>query len=267
MNLEPVFLLSFGRTGSTWLQRILNLHPRLTIWGEHYGFLEGIAEAYGTFRRFHESMGMAVGSRETTQDIIGPLRDPHAPVAWWVPWTPTELAQHFRDFIGRLFAHGLDERIRWGFKEIRYEELPLPSVLADLFPQARFLLLDRDETSCLQSMVLAWKDATPTQLLDAELRAFLGVQRARILRHRATFAGLRASIPDRVLDLTYEDLRDRFEATVAEIFAFLDEPLDAIPRETLDRAQRERTNATHADPTLRARIERLLREHDADDPS
>jgi len=35
-----------GRSGSTLLQRLLNVHAGLTIWGEHGGFLKGITEAY-----------------------------------------------------------------------------------------------------------------------------------------------------------------------------------------------------------------------------
>ena len=41
---DPVFVCGPHRSRSTYLQRLLNIHPGLVVWGEHGGLINRLAE-------------------------------------------------------------------------------------------------------------------------------------------------------------------------------------------------------------------------------
>lgn len=48
---STIFLLGSGRCGSTLLQRALNAHPDVVMYGEHEGFLGPLSNAYDKLTR------------------------------------------------------------------------------------------------------------------------------------------------------------------------------------------------------------------------
>ena len=48
----PIFLFTLHRSGGTLLQRIVNAHPNVVIWGEHGGFINQLADADATLAEF-----------------------------------------------------------------------------------------------------------------------------------------------------------------------------------------------------------------------
>lgn len=144
-----------GRSGSTLLQRLLNVHPDLTIWGEHGGFLKGLAESYRLASIEPSHREQLEGGFEHRHTVIGKL-DEHDKFRPWVsPFHPDSIGERIHDFIIDTFTAGLTPEIRWGFKEIRYSAAELRRLM-ELFPQAHLVVLARDVSGYAKSRFFAF---------------------------------------------------------------------------------------------------------------
>ena len=139
---RPVFLASMGRSGSTLLQRLLNVHPEITIWGEHGGFLSGILSSYSTANHEATVKNLAEGF-EHRHTVIGELSEKDAFKPWVSPFKSEDLSAVVQSLLIEMFTKGLSPSIRWGFKEIRYTDAELSELMA-IFPEARLVILARD---------------------------------------------------------------------------------------------------------------------------
>ncbi len=159
MRIEgPVFLISTGRSGSTLVQRLLNCHPDLVMWGEHHGFLAGLGH---TFNRMFIEGGENPFPRAATGNpgpaqLLPTLHDPTAELEWANPYTAEEFAGQLRDFISGYFGGKLPPGVRWGFKEIRYHQHGQYEMLRLLYPAGRFIFLRRNPLKVARSKLLAW---------------------------------------------------------------------------------------------------------------
>ena len=151
---RPIFIASMGRSGSTLLQRVLNVHPGITIWGEHGGFLSGVLRSYVSASQPETANNLEIGF-ESRGDVIGELGDKKAFKPWVSPFTTTDLEDEMREMVRGLFTRGLDPSIRWGFKEIRYSREEL-STLMKMFPTASLIILARDFRGFAQSRFFAF---------------------------------------------------------------------------------------------------------------
>lgn len=140
-----ITIVTFGRSGSTALQAVLNAHPDVVIRGENYNALTGIWQ-YWT-------------SVTDASDRHHAGRPNH-------PWFGTakldaqtallDLRRHVLDTILRP-----KPTTRWsGFKEVRYEKAYFPTTttllsyllfLQELLPGLRYLVNTRDPDSAAQS--------------------------------------------------------------------------------------------------------------------
>ncbi|MGD8313507.1 MAG: sulfotransferase [Syntrophobacterales bacterium] len=156
----PIFLLGTGRCGSTLLQKILNSVENIMIYGEHGGFLKDVAKAY--FLNLEDKM---IEKYIMSQNVAG--KDPHSvfetlknPQLWsaWTNWYNQETVKNnFRDFIESFFNPGsLKQKVHWGFKEIRYGlNDRVPEMLADLYPNGRFVFIVRHPVDVIASKISA----------------------------------------------------------------------------------------------------------------
>ena len=156
----PIFLLGTGRCGSTLLQKILNSVDNVAIYGEHGGFLKQIAAAY--FLNFEDEM---IEKYIMSQNAAG--RDPLSvfeilknPQLWsaWTNWYNRHTVKdNFRDFIESFFNPvSLKQKVHWGFKEIRYGlDDRVPEMLADLYPDGRFVFIVRHPVDVIASKISA----------------------------------------------------------------------------------------------------------------
>ena len=156
----PIFLLGTGRCGSTLLQKILNSVENAMIYGEHGGFLKQIAAAY--FLNLEDKM---IEKYIMSQNVAG--KDPHSvfetlknPQLWsaWTNWYNQETVKNnFRDFIESFFnPRSLEQEVHWGFKEIRYGlDDRVPEMLADLYPDGRFVFIVRHPVDVIASKISA----------------------------------------------------------------------------------------------------------------
>lgn len=186
-----ITIVTFGRSGSTALQAVLNAHPDVIVRGENYNALTGIwqywsavtdaADRHHAGRPNHPWFGTA------KLDARAALED---------------LRQHVCDTILRP-----KPTTRWsGFKEVRYEKAYFPTTamlisyllfLQELFPGLRYLVNTRDPQSAALS---GWWKHHP------DARTIL-TQTNQQLREVNESLG-RLCGPDRVQLLDYEEWRN-----------------------------------------------------------
>jgi len=205
---SPVFALSTGRSGSTLVQRILNCHPDLVMWGEHFGFLNGFANVYDKmtgpdFKQYPATPGENRGPSL----LLPTLSDPAAPLEWVNPWSLEEFKDQLRDFIEGYFARRLNPGIRWGFKEILYNTRPVMRLLHDLYPAARFIFIRRDPIEVTRSKVFAfvkesrWSDFA-LSAREAKIRQML----EEVQGHYRVYADFTNRHPENSMYVDYEVL-------------------------------------------------------------
>ena len=156
----PIFLLGTGRCGSTLLQKILNSVENTMIYGEHGGFLKQVAAAY--FLNFEDKMieKYIMSQNVAEKDPISVFETLKNPQLWsaWTNWYNQETVKNnFRDFIESFFNPGsLEQKVHWGFKEIRYGlDDRVPEMLADLYPDGRFIFIVRHPADVTASKISA----------------------------------------------------------------------------------------------------------------
>jgi len=159
-DLRYVFIVTYGRSGSTLLQGILNSVPGYLIRGENDGALELLQEPMIRLDKRAESFG---GTKPTS--------------SWYGlnGYSHAEAAEGIRRYLlDVLIKPGTDTRVT-GFKEIRWWKRDLLRTLEltrEIFPGARFVVNTRDAESVIKSKWWAKKDpeAALAQVADYEAR-------------------------------------------------------------------------------------------------
>lgn len=163
MTAKPLFNLSSGRTGSTLLQKFLNVSGDIVMWGEHAGFLRPVAQAYYHAvgdQNLQRNFTVASGDPATTIALaLTETQKVHGPRQFmsWANWfTEDQFRQCFRDFALSLFCpDGLASKY-WGFKEIRYgHDDKVLGFLGEVFPDATFIFLVRHPVDNIVSQLRA----------------------------------------------------------------------------------------------------------------
>lgn len=210
---EPIFLLASGqRCGSTLLQRLLNSHPRVLIWGEQGGYIRRFQKEFGALRRWSHTHAkqrdvyLSEGYDRFVSNMLPSVPELNDAAT-------IHLAAIFADPARRL---GKDI---WGFKEVRYD-LETATFLQECFPKARFIHMTRHVADCYLSMRRweltpgAWTREWTLMGLDAWVRV------------NKSFAGETNRLP-RLLKVRYEDMVSDTTAFLGKIADFLRlEPTD-----------------------------------------
>lgn len=202
-NQFPIFILGTARSGTTLLQRILNSLDAVYLWGEHGGFLSWVADAYFLSLEYADKpMDRLSGPEVETilsrsVDAIALarkfLKDPRRWQAWTNWYHVDAIKYNFRDFIESFFNPiAADETVCWGFKEVRYGVADrVIELLADLYPEARFLFIVRNPFDVALSQKAAFNAEDVIRVVKAwtvQNSNFLNYQeknpkRARVIRY------------------------------------------------------------------------------------
>jgi hypothetical protein len=223
MHDAPVFLISTGRTGSTLLQRLLNCHPDLVVWGEHYGLFGALADPYAHMgsvgRKFYP---YSARDNDSPSLLLPTLRDPAAAIEWATPWSLEEIRPQIANFMQGFFASRLAPGQRWGFKEVRYNRMEVLTLLREVFPAGRFIFLRRNELEVTRSKVLAWKSGQPWDelRLGERLEITNGIL-ADVRRHYSLYAEFMELHPGVGIAVDYEQLLADADAALSRILAHL----------------------------------------------
>ncbi|MFN8195918.1 MAG: sulfotransferase [Nocardioidaceae bacterium] len=207
-QLGYVFVVTYGRSGSTLVQGILNSIPGYLIRGENRQILRhvwaydatGVAERR-VQRRKQRLRGAEEGTSDTTSPLFGMDNYAHRAALRFA----RKLA------VATILRPEPDTRVT-GFKEILWGEPDTPEFVAwlrEVFPEARFVVNTRDLSSVSRS---AWWGDDPAALMELRERE------AMLLRLR-----------DELGDAAYHIVYDEFIAdptVLRGLFAWLGEPFD-----------------------------------------
>lgn len=197
-----VFIVTYGRTGSTVLQKLLNTMPGVYVAGENHGMMRGMFDAWRNAVVLHDRYGH--GHQAVDDPWYGALAaDPDA------------FAAGLREvFLATILKPPRGSRII-GFKEIRYLAPDLGEQLefmAQHFAPAAFVFNRRAVADVSKSGW--WKDADHDKLT------------AEVARFDAITAAFAAAHPDVCVQLDYDKWRSDPEA-LRPVHDLLGAPFDA----------------------------------------
>jgi hypothetical protein len=221
-NAGPIFILASGqRCGSTLLQRLLNSHRCILIWGEQKGALQGLTDDH---ERLLNWSRITQGQRDRfDRDGYDNWTANMAP-----PMDAVQAAA--RAYVETLFGASTQRlgKRRWGFKEVRYG-VDVARLLVSLFPDARVVHLTRDIVDCFISLKhwenepqMGWGREQTLEALDSWQRV------------NTSFLGLNFS-PSWYLRVRYEDLLADRDRVLGELCRFLDVDAAALDLAVFDR--------------------------------
>jgi hypothetical protein len=196
-----VFVVSYGRSGSTLLMGLLNSIPGYRIRGENYNTLYRLYQADAAISQAYEKFSGADNLAPQSSWYGTPLIRP-----------AVYRAELIDNFVSNILRPESGDRVL-GFKEIRYMQAHMTdlaeylSFLRGAFPKSKIIFNHRDPAAVARS---AWwaKVENAEQRIKAADDRFL------------TFAA-----DDRHHHFNYDDIDDSLD-NVRELFRFLGEPFD-----------------------------------------
>ena len=142
---DPIFILASGqRCGSTLIQRLLNSHDDIMIWGEQHGALNHFFRLHKVLLEWesdykaHRETFFEQGYDNFTPNMIP---------------SDKEIIAAARDYVYSLFAkptNSIGKNV-WGFKEVRYDS-EVAAFLLRLFPDSKIIWLTRNILDCILSL-------------------------------------------------------------------------------------------------------------------
>ncbi|RVA73187.1 hypothetical protein EN914_28325, partial [Mesorhizobium sp. M7A.F.Ca.CA.001.08.2.1] len=160
MNFDFLFIVTYGRSGSTLLQGILNTIPSVLIRGENAGALHGLIKSW-------EAVKIA-------QDLFSAESDKST--SPWFGAADMDLDSYGQDltasFIRNILKTPPDTRVT-GFKEIRYhfaaDELAFElKFMRRFFRRSAFLINTRDLEATIASSKRAGHDISEEDLIAVD---------------------------------------------------------------------------------------------------
>ena len=135
---DSILIVTYGRSGSTLLQGVLNTLPGVVVRGENHDFCWGLYTAWKSL--------VATKSKHS-----GPrTRSPQSAFFGGIDINPDRFLKQAQNLLkDQICPAGTSEAVRWGFKEIRYldhlDELPeFLDFLALLLPNPAIIFNTRD---------------------------------------------------------------------------------------------------------------------------
>lgn len=196
-----LFIVTYGRSGSTLLQGLLNTIDGYVIRGENGGAVRDLWRYQTTLAYWRAQRKKPIPLPKTN--------------AWWGidGFDERQCAKMMRQIVDETILHPPAGTRVAGFKEVRYLEPDTPDFvawMADTFPGARFVVNFRNLDDVVQS---AWWRNKP----DA---------RGQLEAAEQMLAGLHDSLgPERSHIVRYEEYADQPDG-LAPLFAWLGESFD-----------------------------------------
>jgi hypothetical protein len=201
-EVDYLFIMTYGRSGSTLVQGILNSIPGYLIRGENRDSMDHLF-------RFHQTCVKEV-ARVTRADG-SKLRVTH-PFYGMDDFPPSVSLDHIRRLAtATVLRPERDTRVT-GFKEIRWYKKDLPEYVAflrEVFPGARFLVNTRDHEAVLASKF--WRSKP---------------RDGRLERNEESILAVAADLGDAAFQVHFDDYVKDPDSLVG-LFNWLGEPYDA----------------------------------------
>lgn len=206
-----VFIVTYGRSGSTLLQALLNALPGYYIRGENNNILMSIFHTWKSFQHAYSLSSMI---------------DQGHPIPPDNPWygienTRAELLAHemVKSFINHVLCPPPDAQVL-GFREIRYYEAgdnfeEYLNFIHMHFPNCRFIFNTRNHADVIKS---GWWQKSYAKDPDAVMD--------KLTRSDTYFESYQAKYPDRSLLVRYDNYTTD-QTLFYDLFEFLGETYDA----------------------------------------
>lgn len=195
--MDPIFLISLPRAGSTLLQRILMGHPAIASKSEPWIMLPFIymLKEDGMVTEYNHRWAQ-IGVQDFVRDL---------------PRGVEQYNGYLREFVTNLYqANCQPGQIYFLDKTPRYY-LIIPE-LAQIFPQAKFIFLSRNPIQIISSIISTFSHNSLRNLHFYHIDFFKGFDRIA--------EGIEM-LRDRSIHIRYEDLVAQTPATLDKIFGFL----------------------------------------------
>jgi len=141
MDDKIILLCCSGRSGSTTLQRMLNIIPNSNICGENYGAINSLLLFY---KKIKQTTYIQVPGNKKPVSYDELIKNNYKP-AWYNSYDFEEIKISVRNTIIKMFKKSGETNV-WGFKEIRYEQgnINLIKEFKELFPQTKVIIQVRE---------------------------------------------------------------------------------------------------------------------------
>ncbi len=166
MNFDSILIITYGRSGSTLLQGIMNSHDEVLVRGENFNFCQGLYQSHNALTK-------------TKKHKLGTV--PTNPFFGSVYFDEAYFLSMARKMVKNLlFGDQIgNEKIKcYGFKEIRYEKNPLMlegylEFLKLVFPNPAFVINTRNKEDVLKSREKnEWRGKRSMESLEKTEKAF-----------------------------------------------------------------------------------------------
>ena len=220
-SVDPVVIVSLGRSGSTLLMRVLNAVKGVYIFGEHGGAFRHLRCVYQDISHNQDQQianGAVILSKEGLEDRF---------IAWASPFNADEVLEYLRGLSSLYTSKLPPDMLIWGFKEIIYNVDDL-LFFTRLWPKSKFIFLRRNIEDSLRSAYVSFYGRTR----DVSYAA-----RDHLTRYEAqerSLQRLAEQNPEQVLKLDYEEMCTAPDMSYARVFSFLDLTTE-IPWESIKR--------------------------------
>lgn len=204
LNDLPVFFVGgLPRSGTTWLQQLMNAHPEVLCLGESHFMNDVVPELYNVLRTYTRKR--EAGSRTWAPGVVGPQPE-HMGLVFQTAFASIAAANLGDKDIGRLVALG----------EKNPDNLFNAQRVWRVYPQARFLHIIRDPRDGAISGFARFRSRLPESMTRIEyVDAYSRDWVARISAGRTTASGRS------YLEFRYEDLHAATTETAAQVFQFI----------------------------------------------
>lgn len=211
---KPLFVCGSPKSGTTWLQKILDAHPSVACAGEGH-FVEQIVNPMVRLLRDYN------GKLRQVDERVFQGRAPYQPLS------EAEIVRIVRDLVARLMLRQEPPAgTEWlGDKTPRYTEGL--KELKVLFPAARFIHIVRDPRDVAVSRLYHAKRAGYQDALTPGSDSYyelVGNAASAWAQHNGNVAAFAAAAPANAAmlhQLRYEKLLSDFDRVADELFAFL----------------------------------------------
>jgi len=132
-----VLICATGRSGSTTLQRIVNIIPNSNICGENFGAVNSLLEFYKRIKTTTFEYVPGHLRPASYEDIISKNVKP----SWYNSYNFQQTVSMIKILISTLFKNSETTNV-WGFKEIRYDNGNINYIkeFKELFPQTKVII-------------------------------------------------------------------------------------------------------------------------------
>ena len=158
-----VLICATGRSGSTTLQRIINIIPNSNICGENFGAVNSLLEFYKRIKTTTFEYVPGHLRPASYEDIISKNVKP----SWYNSYNFQQTVSMIKILIASLFKNSETTNM-WGFKEIRYDNGNINYIkeFKELFPQTKVIIQVRANIQAQSQSSWLKKDKNAIQYLN-----------------------------------------------------------------------------------------------------